>query len=322
MEPRKLNVLVATFPYAGNGGIASQTDEVADWLVTTFLKAHDDPRVGWIEKEKFSDTPIPMTRNRAILHAREIGADVLVMVDSDMFPDQELMLGNPRAVPFWDAAFNCLYDHYEKGPLVIGAPYCGPPPNEVVYVFKWTNKESDHANLDFQIDKYSRDEAQQMSGIHECAALPTGLIMYDMRIFELTSPQSKQRDLVERIVEPFRDQPLRPGDLERIAQHAIVVHEKAEASWFYYEWKDVYQSEKASTEDVTATRDMAFHGMLQLGYNPIRCAWDSWAGHWKTKCVTKPRVLTMDQVAPKYRRAALSQFHESDRIVDVGELIK
>jgi hypothetical protein len=321
MQPRKLNVLLATFPYAGNGGIASQADEVADWVTNTVVKAHDDPRVEWIQKEKFSDTPIPMTRNASVLRARELGADVLVMVDSDMWPDMGLYHGEPGAKPFWDEAFNYLYRHYEKGPVVIGAPYCGPPPHEVVYVFKWQNRETGHPNLDFQIDKYTRDEAQFMSGIQECAALPTGLIMYDMRIFNLTEPKAKQAALFDRIMAPYRDRTLEPREAEDLARHAMALSEHAEDSWFYYQWKDEYQTEKASTEDVTATRDMAFHGHLMLGYNPLRCAWDSWAGHWKVKCVPKPRVLTMEQVASKYRRAATEGGNGKYRMVDAGEVL-
>jgi hypothetical protein len=306
MQPKKLNVLIATFPYAGNGGISSQADEVSDWLTMTMIKAHDDPRVEWIEKRKFSDTPIPMTRNKSVLTAREMGADVLVMVDSDMWPDMALQHGDPTAVPFWDTAFEYLYRHYDKGPVVIGAPYCGPPPNEAVYVFKWLNRESGHPNLDFQIEKYDREEARHMAGIQECAALPTGLIMYDMRVFALTEPQAKKDALRDRILFPYRDRSLSPEEAVELASRAIELSEHAEDSWFYYQWKDAYQTEKGSTEDVTATRDMAFHGYMKLGYNPLRCAWDCWAGHWKVKCVPKPHVLSASQVSAKYHRAAMS----------------
>ncbi|MEK0126623.1 hypothetical protein, partial [Bordetella pertussis] len=89
---------------------------------------------------------------------------------------------------------------------------------------------------------YSRAEASQFTGIGEVAALPTGLIMYDMRIFDMLEP---------------KDENSKP--------------------WFYYEWADKYQSEKASTEDVSATRDMSLVGQQVLGYSPVFCAWDSWA---------------------------------------------
>jgi hypothetical protein len=229
---------------------------------------------------------------------------VLVMVDSDMWPDMSLAHGDPSAKPFWDTAFEYLYRHYEKGPVVIGAPYCGPPPDEVVYMFKWVNRESGHPNLDFQIEKYDRLEASRMAGIQECAALPTGLIMYDMRAFELTEPKAKKAAIRDRILFPYRDRTLTPEEAVELADRAMELCEHAEDSWFYYQWKDAYQSEKGSTEDVTATRDMAFHGYLQLGYSPLRCAWDCWAGHWKTKCVPKPMVLSASQVSDKYRRAA------------------
>jgi len=309
MEPRKLSILIATFPYAGNGGISSQADEVSDWVTETMLKAKGDSRISWIKKGKFSDTPITMTRNRSVTAARECGADILLMVDSDMWPDKRLQQGDTTAKPFFDTSFDFLYKHYDRGPVVIGAPYCGPPPNEVVYVFQWKSQESDQPNPDMQLSKYDRDTAAMMTGIQHCAALPTGLIMFDMRAFELTEPKKKQEGLLERLMEPVNQQlddnhPMTRAQMREYTQRCLDAKQNAEQSWFYYEWSDQYQQHKGSTEDVTATRDIASHGILQLGYNPLRCNWDTWAGHWKVKCVDKPVRLTSDDVNAKLIRAA------------------
>lgn len=322
MEPRKLNILLVTFPYAGNGGISSQADEVGDWVTQTMIKASEDHRVKWCKKTKISDTPITMTRNRAVVAARECGADVLVMVDSDMWPDKRLSEGHSDAKPFWDSSFDFLYKHYDRGPVVIGAPYCGPPPYEMCYVFKWATQQSDHPNIDFQLKPYSRETSATMSGIQHCAALPTGLIMFDMRAFELTEPKAKQAGLLERLMAPVESQLAdeRPLDLDQMrefAQRCLDAKQNAEQSWFYYEWKDQYQAEKASTEDVTATRDIASHGVLKLGYNPLRVNWDAWVGHWKVKCVDKPVILSSEDVNRKLIRAAMEGQSRDIRSVEL-----
>jgi hypothetical protein len=323
MEPRKLNVLIATYPYAGNGGISSQADEVSDWLTDTMIKASRDPRIGRVTKQKFSDTPITMTRNASVCFAREIGADVLVMVDSDMWPDKRLKEGAADAKPFFETSFDFLYQHYDRGPVVIGAPYCGPPPCENVYVFQWTNRESRHPGSEGRLSGYTREQAFQMAGIQHCAALPTGLIMFDMRAFELTTPAAKRAGLLDRLMAPV-DARLNAGVsptslwMREFAQQCLDAKEQADESWFYYEWTDRFRQQKASTEDVTATRDMSLCGVAVLGYNPIMCNWDAWAGHWKVKCVDKPDCLTVDDVNEKYARACIEGHRRSQRYVELG----
>lgn len=258
---QKFNVGLVTFSYGGNGGISSEVPDIREWMVPLVSELSRDARVDQIRIWNLADTPITMTRNRAVLQAREFGVDVLVMIDSDMKPD----LGGSK--PFFTSSFDFLVDHYHKGPVIIGAPYCGPPPNESVYVFRWQNQQTLNPNPDFQLEMYDRHTAVKLAGIQECAALPTGLIMYDMRVFELTEPKQE-------------------GD----------------KPWFYYEHPDLYQSQKASTEDVTMTRDVSLVGTQKLGYNPVFCNWDAWAGHWKPKCVGKPIFIDAKGVADKMKR--------------------
>ena len=257
---QKFNVGLVTFSYGGNGGISSEVPDIREWMVPLVSELSRDDRVDQIRIWNLADTPITMTRNRAVLQAREFGVDVLVMIDSDMKPD----LGGSK--PFFTSSFDFLVDHYHKGPVIIGAPYCGPPPNECVYVFRWQNQQSLNPNPDFQLEMYDRHTAVKLAGIQECAALPTGLIMYDMRVFELTEPKQE-------------------GD----------------KPWFYYEHPDLYQSQKASTEDVTMTRDVSLVGTQKLGYNPVFCNWDAWAGHWKPKCVGKPIFIDAKGVSDKMK---------------------
>lgn len=277
--PMKLKVGICSFSYGGNGGIRSEVPDVRDWMIDTMIAARQDERIKSIMNYDLADTPITMTRNRSVIEARKMGLDVLVMVDSDMRPDSE-----PEGKPFFTEAFNFLYDSYARGPVVVAAPYCGPPPHENVYVFQWENKMNDQCNPNHSLSAYPRAHAARMTGITPVAALPTGLIMYDMRIFDMLEPKG-------------------PGS----------------KPWFYYEYSDKYESNKGSTEDVTATRDMSMVGSKLLGYNPVYCAWDSWAGHWKPHLVRKPRPVTVEVVGAKYAEALESGFTPGDRIAYIHE---
>lgn len=277
---QKFNVGICTFSYGGNGGISSEVPDIREWMVPCVADLSKDPRVDQIRIWNLADTPITMTRNRAVIMARQFGVDVLLMIDSDMKPD--LYAGTPDAKPFFHSSFDYIVGHYAKGPVVIGAPYCGPPPHECVYVFRWQNMQSFHPNPDYQLEMYDRHTAVKMAGIQECAALPTGLIMYDMRAFDLTEPKTE-----------------------------------ADKPWFYYEWKDKYAAEKASTEDVTMTRDLSLVGTQKLGYNPVLCNWDAWAGHWKPKCVGKPIVMSASGVSDKLKHAWESGHDDRTKLIDL-----
>lgn len=281
MVPKKLNVMVARYPYAGNGGYASEIPDVGDWLVEIVLEMKQDPRIGEVIPWRKADTPIPAVRNESVMVAKQNGCDLLLMIDSDNVPDYEFKRGTPGSKPFWKTAFDFIYDHYDKGPAVIGAPYCGPPPHENVYVFQVSNRESEHAQVDFQVDQFSRHQAAERTGIERVAALPTGLILFDLRVFDYLPPP-----------------------------------------WFYYEWTDKYQWKKASTEDVTATRDMWFHAHRAGKPFPIYVAWDCWAGHVKPKVVGKPQIITCDQVSDKYIEAVKHGYDSREGVKVVDSLAK
>jgi hypothetical protein len=108
--------------------------------------------------------------------------------------------------------------------------------------------------------------------------------MYDMRCFPLTEPKTEN------------DKP-----------------------WFFYEWKDKYQADKASTEDVTQTRDLSLVGTQTLGYNPVFCNWDAWAGHWKPKCVSKPQVISASGISEKLKGWWEAKVDPNIRLVDIPE---
>lgn len=172
---QKMSILIARFPYG-----ASEHPAVADWLIPTVVKMKADPRIGDIFHRNYDDTPITMTRNRCLEDAKGLRADYVLMIDSDMAPDTPL----PAARPFWDTSWDFAVNRREKGPCVIAAPYGGPPPHENVYLFRWVNFANDEPEAAFALEAFTRHEASRMIGIDEVGALPTGLILIDVRCLE------------------------------------------------------------------------------------------------------------------------------------------
>lgn len=195
-------VMVARFP-----GNLSEMPTSSGWVMKTALEMARDERISEIVPYWESDTPITMVRNRAVKAALELQCDYLLMIDSDMAPDCE-----PDGRPFWSTAWNFLMNRREQEeafrlghasedheilerairdefpPATIAAPYCGPAPNELVYVFRWKSKESHSADLGFKLEMIDRDDAARRGGIESVAALPTGLILYDTRVFRILPP--------------------------------------------------------------------------------------------------------------------------------------
>lgn len=263
-----------------------------------------------IVQHDISDTPITMCRNQMVKHAKELGVDVLVMVDSDMDPLKHVE--DKEWKEFFSSSFDFLYDHYDRGPCVIGAPYCGPPGprGENVYVFRWTAFGDRDTHPAFQLEQVTRAEAGKLRGIQEAAALPTGLAMYDMRAFDLIAPSTLSQQEV----------------LQKLYDHEISVKEAVRLGrqgWFYYEYHDNRAAAKASTEDVTNTRDISLAGTVKLGYNPVYCNWDSPAGHIKMWNVAgRPQVYEAMDVSAFFREAVENPYQKDERVVEASDLVK
>ena len=175
----KFRIMLAAFP--GGGTTSSHT---GPWVTETAITMREDPRIGpgnvllW----QMASTPVTMSRNKCLKVAREAEIDVVVMYDNDMKFD----LPYPDAVPFWPQAFDFLLE--QPVPSVIAAPYCGPPPLEMPYVFRFEDTEGESANPNFQLKAFTRPEAARMTGITRVAALPTGLMAIDMRALKDIPP--------------------------------------------------------------------------------------------------------------------------------------
>lgn len=287
MQPRKLNVGFAFFNYGSNGGCASEHPNIRQWIVPLYHKLKSEDRIDQIWTADFSDTPITMTRNGAVEWAKAYKIDVLVMIDSDQAPD--LYLGFAAdAKPFFESSFDFLYGHWDKGPVAIFAPYCGPPAHpvkggaEIPYASHWVNYHSEINPRNFKMDLYSRAEAAVMGGIQEAAAGPTGVCMIDMRCFDLIS-------------HPYFDY-----EYEGETKCCGTCGQKIPGP----------RAQKASTEDMYFFRNLSLNGCIKLGYNTVFCNWDAWAGHWKPLCVGKPQNLTADRVAHVLKEAVIENQKE------------
>lgn len=269
----KFKVVFANFP--GNGGTRWETSA---WCTKTYVEMLKDDRISdIIPIYAGPDVPIPMLRNRVIKEAMKRDCDYVLMIDSDMAPDTPL----EGAKPFWSTAWEFMMRRREreKGerllPAMIAAPYCGPPPHESCFIFRWKNWESDCPDVGYKLEMIEREDSAFRTGIERVAALPTGLILFDLRIF------------------PHLPLP-----------------------WFDYEYTDEFETDKASTEDVYGSRNAGL-----LGF-PIFVAWDCWANHVKTKHVSKPRPLTIDNISDCMREALKKGKSWSEKMAFVGDPIE
>jgi hypothetical protein len=107
----------------------------------------------------------------------------------------------------------------------------------------------------------------------------------------------------------FAEMPCLPTGLILVDVRAL---DAIKPPWFDYEWADPpYNTTKASTEDCYFTRNLCLAGVPQY------MAWDCWAGHYKSKIVGKPTVLTVDDVREQYREAILSGRRRGEALMDV-----
>ena len=289
MIKAKVSILIAQFAYGGNGGTASIIPELAWWLARNFEKMRSDERidrakVGYVIH---ADTPITMTRNRAVAQAIAGGFDMLLMLDSDNEPDGYLG-HDPRAVPFWETAFDFAYQRLlQNKPSIIMAPYCGPPPHpvrrpgvedlgEVPYLFQWMNDESDVPRPGYKLTMLTRNEAAQMHGLHPIAAGPTGVSLWTTNVFE---PMKR----------PIFDYHFSPDG-----------------------------AEKQTTEDVHATRNASLVWQDKIGENVLFATLDSWALHHKPKRVGRPVLTTVEHIAADFREAVEAKRSVFDEFREVS----
>lgn len=277
MAQRKYNICVCSL--AGKGWVHRTQSR---YMFRLGRKIGANPLVGDVDVMSLSITPTTCARNRAAVIAMNNGADLLFFIDDDVEMD------HPKVAEksFFDTSLEFINDRYDHAPTVIAAPYCGPPPNENVFVFRWRNKT---ALVDAipELDAYTREEAAVMGGITEVAALPTGAMLIDLRIFK--GMRSK----------------------------ALGVDVALPRPWFRYEYKDETESDLASTEDVTFSRDVDII-FRHAGFGPTQfCNWDSWAIHHKMMMVGRPQIVGGDTIGKILRKAWEQDISTIDRVVEL-----
>jgi len=255
-----VRIMIARFPFG-----RSENPSITDWLVTTVGQMRTDERISEILNWSVDDTPITMGRNRCIRAAKDRKADFLLMIDSDMEIDAHLanvkspLPSHPDAKPFWQTSFDFAWDMYQQDRPCVVAAPYCGP--------------SPHQCV--YVFKWHTDRS---GTVHS----PFSLEMYD-----------REHADIMRGIQPAAA--LATG-LILIDMNGI---EKLDPPYFYYEWDDALEDAKASTEDVTFTRDLAMAGV------EIFCNWDAWCGHWKRECVGRPVVIGTASVGAKFRRAVL-----------------
>ena len=83
------------------------------------------------------------------------------------------------------------FDAYWKrfAPATIAAPYCGSSPSQPVLMLQWSSVRGDsHPDRPMKLDLVDRHDAASRTGIGEVAAMGTGLILYDTRLFFYLPP--------------------------------------------------------------------------------------------------------------------------------------
>jgi hypothetical protein len=65
------------------------------------------------------------------------------------------------------------------------------------------------------------------------------------------------------------------------------------------------------------TRDLSLVGTQKLGYNPVYCNWDAWAGHWKPKCVGKPQVVAAKDISNKLKSCWEGNVDPGVKLIDI-----
>lgn len=186
----KVTVLIARLSYNGYERV-----EIANWLVQTALALHEHPRVANVFHKIQMGYPTPRVRNSVLKLCREKKIDFALMIDDDVVPDVHspgracgydhlpMMRDQQNFLP---SALDFALEH--PGPCVIGAPYCAGPPEERVLVSRFREKEGDNPNGaaggSLELTCFSRDEAADRTGFEMVSALPTGLILIDMRTLD------------------------------------------------------------------------------------------------------------------------------------------
>lgn len=149
----------------------------------TVLKMKEDPRVERMFPIYMTGSlPIAILRNRAVAIAAGAKCDYLLMIDNDMLPDRPA-----GSRPFWDTAWGFMMAR-DRGlpPATVAAPYLCDA-DEGFYSTDWRTDDRT-AKGDDDVVLIRKEDAFARRGIGPVASTQTGLILYDMRAFDVIEP--------------------------------------------------------------------------------------------------------------------------------------
>jgi hypothetical protein len=173
--PEQVSLMVAVPTY--DGRVSADVMTYCAGLANSVLDAV--PRLSGVAVATETGYPCDRVRNLILAKALASGYDFVLMVDDDMRPDAGLG-ADPEAVPFLPAALSFALAH--DGPCFVGAPYTAAPPTQRVLVMRWAEKVPDTPDgAGMELRSYTREEAAVLTGIQRAAALPTGMLLVDMR---------------------------------------------------------------------------------------------------------------------------------------------
>lgn len=215
--PEKVKILVTVFTYDG----WTHCDAMG-YVCGLHAQMQDHPRLGELHTSYAVGYPTDRARNAAAKAAKDGGFHFLLMLDNDMKFDA-LLGADPQAKPFLPTALD--FALARPGPVVVGAPYTGGPPDQRVMVMRWRDKTPDRTPGEgHAIDSFTREEAAERAGFERVAGLPTGCLLIDLRALDRLPPP-----------------------------------------WFSYEFADPpYNTRLASTEDIVFTRNLDWCGVEQV----------------------------------------------------------
>ena len=150
--------------------------EITDFVIRAETWTKESPLVEDLFHTSIGKTPTPVARNFAVSEAKRINADILVMVDDDMGPNPDWF---PMAMTF-------LFSQPE--PSVIVSPYCCAPPKEEVQIFEWQTDEANSRIRSYRTGHVNLDDAANRKGVQRIQNAGTGLVAYDMRVFDKIKP--------------------------------------------------------------------------------------------------------------------------------------
>lgn len=249
--------------------------QVSNWITRLVLEMKKHKDIANICSWSKCDTPITMVRNDCLRSAIKLGVDYVLMIDNDTVPD-----------------WHCR--GWGDGPPEEGAR----PFFEVAW--EWLKSHRDQPGMIFApyVGPPPHENCYQFQWVTEQSDCPPP--NYFLRQFG--RDEARVRTGVEEV--------------GAAPTGCIVIDVRVplamDPPYFFYEYSDRWQTEKASTEDVVFSRNASM-----LGFK-VWCAWDCWAAHYKSKYCGKPWNWSIDQVSQSLVSAVRRGYRSNERLLMIG----